>query len=278
MRLAEIRIFPVKGLRGEVLDAAEVTKAGLAGDRRWMAVDAQGRFLSQRTLPGMAVVQAALMPGGVVLAAAAAGEVFVAVPGEAASAVRVAIWRDTVPAVDAGDAAASWLAGVLGVACRLVYLADAAARAVNPEYGAAGDVVSFADGYPVLLTSVASLGAVNDALAAPVEMLRFRPNLVIEGAAAWAEYAWARLRIGGVVFRVAKPCERCVVTTIDPETGLQPDAEEPLRTLKRFTRGARGQVLFGQNLVPDGGGVVRVGDAVEVLGAVDAREGAVVVG
>ncbi len=254
----------MKGLRGQVLEAAEVTAAGLAGDRRWMVVDRRGRFLSQREVRCMALVQARLADGGVVLAAAGA-EVFVAVPGADAAAVRVTIWRDTVPAVDAGDAAAAWLGGVLGMACRLVYLADAAARAVNPEYGMAGDVVSFADGYPVLLASSASLAALNARLAAPVPMLRFRPNLVIEGAAAWAEYEWPRVRIGAAEFRVVKPCDRCVVTTIDPETGLQPDAEEPLRTLKLFKRDARGRVLFGQNLVPDRGGVVRVGDAVEVV-------------
>lgn len=265
MRLAGIRIFPVKGLRGETLQAAEVTPAGLAGDRRWMAVDAQGRFLSQREVPGMAVVQARLTDGGIVLAAAGAGNFFVAAPRGGAPEVQVVIWRDTVPAVDAGDAAAAWLGGVLGVECRLVCLADPAARAVNPEYGAAGDVVSFADGYPVLLTSVASLGALNEALPVPVPMLRFRPNLVIEGTAAWAEYEWSRIRIGGVAFRVVKPCDRCVVTTIDPETGLRPDPEEPLRTLKMFRRDARGRVLFGQNLVPDNIGVVRVGDAVEGL-------------
>jgi uncharacterized protein YcbX len=173
---------------------------------------------------------------------------------------------------------AAWLGGVLGVACRLVYLADAEARAVNPEFGAPGDVVSFADGYPLLLCSAASLAALNAGLAVPVPMLRFRPNLVVEGAAAWAEYDWARVRIGGVVFRAVKPCDRCVVTTIDPETGLQPDPDEPLRTLKMFRRDARGRVLFGQNLVPDGGGIVRVGDAVEVLTEAGAPPRAAVVG
>jgi uncharacterized protein YcbX len=126
-------------------------------------------------------------------------------------------------------------------------------------------VVSFADGYPLLLTSQASLDALNARLAAPVEMLRFRPNLVVEGAEAWAEYRWTRLRIGGAAFRVVKPCDRCVVTTIDPRTGTQPEPDEPLRTLKQFPRDARGRVLFGQNLVPEICGAVRVGDGVEVV-------------
>jgi uncharacterized protein YcbX len=278
VRVSEIRIFPVKGLRGEVLAAAEVTPAGLAGDRRWMVVDARGRFLSQRELPRMALVQARLVGGGVVLSAGGVAVLAVRVPGGDAARRDVAIWRDTVPAADAGDTAAAWLGGVLGVACRLVYLADDGARGVNREFGAPGDVVSFADGYPLLLASSASLAALNARLAVPVAMLRFRPNLVIEGAAAWAEYEWARVRIGQAVFRVVKPCDRCVVTTIDPETGLRPDTEEPLRTLKTFRRDARGRVLFGQNLVPDGGGVVRVGDTVEVLAGVGAPAGAVVPG
>jgi len=278
VRLAEIRIFPVKGLRGGAHADAEVMPAGLAGDRRWMVVDENGRFLSQRERPGMARVQAQLTGQGVSLTADGAGELAVARPNAGDTRRDVVIWRDTVPAMDAGDGAAAWLTALLGVPCRLVFMADPAARQANLEFARPGDVVSFADGYPLLLTSRASLDDLNTKLANAVPMLRFRPNLVIEGALPWAEYDWVRLRIGQAVFRVVKPCDRCVVTTIDPETGLRPEPDEPLRTLKLFKRDARGRVLFGQNLVPERCGVVRVGDEVVAEEAVDSRSGAVVIG
>lgn len=255
----------MKGLRGEAPALAGVTPCGLEGDRRWMVVDAAGRFLSQRELPAMALVQARIAAGGLVLSAAGAEKLAVTVPDARTARGAVTIWRDSVPAVDGGKDASAWLGRVLGVECRLVYLADAAARVVNQEHGAPGDVVSFADGYPVLLASLASLADLNTRLARPVEMLRFRPNLVIEGAPAWAEGHWRRVRIGNAVFRIVKPCDRCVVTTIDPATGLRPDGNEPLRTLMTFRRDARGRPLFGENLVPDGDGMVRLGDKVEVL-------------
>ena len=260
----------MKGLRGEAPVSAAVTPCGLEGDRRWMVVGAGGGFLSQRELPAMALVQARISAGGLVLSAAGAAAIAVAEPDAQAARGMVTVWRDSVPAVDGGAAAAAWLSGVLGVPCRLVYLADPAARVVNQDFGAPGDVVSFADGYPVLLASAASLADLNARLARPVEMLRFRPNLVIEGSAPWAEDGWTRVRIGSTVFRVVKPCDRCVVTTIDQHTGLQPDGNEPLRTLMTFRRDARGRPLFGQNLVPDGASMVRLGDQVEILATTQA--------
>jgi uncharacterized protein YcbX len=149
-------------------------------------------------------------------------------------------------------------------------LDDPTRRAVNPVYARPGDVVSFADGYPLLLANVASLAMLNDWLAeagspeGPLPMTRFRPNLVIEGAAAWAEDAFVggRLRIGSVEFRVPKPCDRCVVTTTDQETGVR--GKEPLRTLGRY-RNVDQLLMFAVNLIPDGTGTVAVGDAVEPL-------------
>ena len=176
------------------------------------------------------------------------------------------MWRDRVSARDAGDAAAALLGAAIGVACRLVWLDDPRARPVDPGFAAAeGDTVSFADGFPVLLTTDASLASVNAELASPIPATRFRPNLVVAGATPWAEDGWRRIRVGEVAFAVAKYCERCIVTTIDPETGLRPDHAEPLRTLARLRRTATGGVTFGQNLIPASTGAVAVGDEVEVL-------------
>ncbi len=265
MRLAEIHVFSVKALGGESLHAAEVEPCGLAGDRRWMVVDASGRFISQRVAPHMALVHARDVAGGLVLSAPGLDTVEIACPAADGTAEPVVVWRDRVRAVPA-PVADAWISAALGQACRLVHMADPAARPCSSSFARPGETVSFADGFPVLLTSLASLAAVNAHLAHPVTIDRFRGNLVVEGADAWAEDCWRVVRIGGAVFRVAKPCDRCTVTTIDQRTGTRPDRMEPLRTLGRLRHDERG-IMFGQNLVPLELGRVTVGDAIEVLEA-----------
>jgi uncharacterized protein len=264
MRLAEIRIYPVKSLRGGAHASAAVEPRGLAGDRRWLVVDAANRFLTQRELPRMATIAARNEPPGLALSAPDRPPIFVPIPPPDAAPRQVTIWRDTVEAVPAGPEAESWLTTTLGVPCALVYQANPASRPVSPAHAAPGDVVSFADGYPLLATSTASLSDLNARLPNPVPMARFRPNLVIEGAAPWAEDHWHRIRIGAALFRVPKPCDRCIIPSIDQETGLRPDPEEPLRMLKTFRRDATGRVLFGVNLVPETLGIIHADDEVEL--------------
>lgn len=274
MRLSHLAVFPVKSLRGLACGEALVEPWGLAGDRRYAVVGPDGAIITQREMPAMALIQADITAAGLLLSHAAGGALAVATPGPAAPALTLTLWRDEIAAADAGEGAAAFLTAVLGRPCRLAYLADTGARALNPAYarpgaaeGAACETVSLADGFPVLLTTEASLADLNTRLPFPIPMLRFRPNLVVSGAAAWAEDGWRRIRIGAVVFRVAKPCDRCMMTTIDPETALRPNPVEPIRTLGRFRRDRRGGVMFGQNLVPENTGIVRVGDAVTVLEA-----------
>ncbi len=265
--VAELLIYPVKSLGGDAHRTAGVEPTGLAGDRRWMVVDAAGRFMTQREQPGMALVQARVAGEALVLSAPGMADLLVPVtPGGTDRAVTV--WRDTVQARDAGDTAACWLTAAIGAPCRLVHLADPAARPLRPDFARdAREVVSFADGFPLLLASLASLADLNGRMARPVPMSRFRPNVVVAGAPAWAEDGWRRVRIGTAVFRVAKPCDRCVMTTIDQRTGLRPDGHEPLRTLATFRRDRQGRIMFGQNLVPEQCGVITAGDAVEVIEA-----------
>jgi uncharacterized protein YcbX len=144
----------------------------------------------------------------------------------------------------------------------------ATARPVDPAYGSETDRVSFADGFPILATSLGSLHDLNARLAEAVSMARFRPNIVLAGAAPWAEDRWTQLTVAatGLCLRVAKPCDRCVVTTLDQTTGARAENGEPLRTLGTFRRNARGRILFGQNLIPDGPGRLSVGDQVEAVG------------
>ena len=269
-RLASIHVYPMKACRGVDVAQARVEPWGLAGDRRWLLVEPTGRFISQREEPTLALVTVRYAGGCGTITVSAAGHppVSVVPPSEAhgTEMLRVTVWGDEVRTAAAGGQADAWFSCYLGRPVRLVYLDDPTRRAVDPDYGAAGDVVSFADGYPLLLTSTSSLDALGDWLVEsgeePVPMTRFRPSVVVAGVGPWAEDGWRRVRIGGVSFRVAKPCGRCVVTTIDQATAER--GREPLMMLGRRRR--FGQALvFGQNLIPDTLGRIQVGDPVEIL-------------
>ena len=183
---------------------------------------------------------------------------------EAGATVPVTVWKSQLTARPAGDAADAWLSDFLGQPVRLVHMDEAITRPMTDARSLPGDEVSFADGFPLLLISRASLEGLNSRLARPVSMLQFRPNLVVDGVPAHAEDTWKRIRIGEVEFEVAKACTRCVFTTVDPLRGERDPEGEPLRTLITYRRAADG-VTFGQNLIPRTLGQVRVGDAVEVL-------------
>ena len=263
-QVSELRIYPVKALHGVMHDRVDIEPWGVAGDRRWMVVDSAGLFVTQRKFPAMARVTAAEGLDGLVLSAGGE-QLFVPLPGSDAATLNVTIWRDTVRVSSGGAAAAAWLSDAIGIECRLVHLVDPQSRPVNPAYGTPTDRVNLADGFPVLLTSLASLADLNRRLPSPVPMSRFRTNIVIQATEAWAEDRWRRIRIGPVVFRVAKPCQRCIVTTIDQDTGERPDRTEPLLTLSRFRRDIAGRIMFGQNLIPETTGRIGLDDPIEVL-------------
>ena len=286
MRLASLHIYPLKGCRAIDLDTAVVEPWGLAGDRRWLAVNSEGRFISQREHASLARLIVTYGPGdGITVSSQAWGgmgglappfeklaPLFIATPGVSGvgakqpELLKVTVWGSTVLAAAAGPAADAWFSAFLDEPTRLVYLDDPTRRPVDKEFGAAGDVVSFADGYPLLLTSTGSLAELGSWLTdvgdAPVPMNRFRPNAVVSGFEPWAEDRWHRVRIGAVTFRVAKPCGRCVVTTTDQFTGER--GKQPLAMLGKRRRFGS-SLVFGQNVIPDSPGEIRVGDAVEVL-------------
>ena len=178
---------------------------------------------------------------------------------------QVRIWGDDCRGVDAGDEAADWFSALLEAPVRLVEMTDDCLRTPDPEVARAGDLVSFADCFPVLLIGRSSLDELSGRLGEPTSMRRFRPNLVVEGARPFAEDHWWRLRIGEVEFEGAENCERCTFPTIDPDTGTKDARREPMRTLATFRRRPEGGVFLGQNLIPRTLGTVRVGDEVEVL-------------
>jgi len=265
--LSSIHVYPLKSASGIAPDAADVERRGLAGDRRWMLVDGDGTFLSQRSHPRLALIGVTATAEGLRLTAPARPPLDVPRPEAVAPAQmqRVTVWGDDVDAVAAADAAHAWCSAFLETDVRLVYMPESSRRAVDADYAVQNDdVVSFADGYPLLLTTTASLADLNDRLDAPLPMDRFRPNVVIGGTDAWAEDAWRRLRIGEVTFQSVKPCSRCAVTTTDQQTAAR--GTEPLTTLATFRRDAdAGKVYFGWNLIPETAGRLRTGDPVEVL-------------
>ena len=261
MILTELWRFPVKSLRGARCARLAVDARGGRHDRRWMLVDRQGRFLTQRELPRMALLNTALHGAALSLWLDGEAPRPVACPADAAE-LPVRVWHDTCLARAVDPAVDAWLSDFLQRDCRLVYLPDDAVRQVDPAYARPGDQVGFADGFPFLLISQASLDDLNARLDCPVPMQRFRPNLVVDGCAPYAEDQWRRIRIGELEFRVAKPCSRCIIPTIDPRTAER--ASEPLRTLSRYRR-RDNKVWFGQNLLHDGPGKLAEGMPVEVL-------------
>jgi len=273
--------YPVKSCRGQPLPDIPVEPWGLAGDRRWMVVDLGGDVVTARDFPRLLLVTPFLEGGTIRLTGPAMPDLTVLVP-DGRDLIPVRVWDNKLPASPARAAADAWFTEVVGYPVRLVYLDDPTRRPVNPDYGRADDRVSFADGYPLLLTGEGSLRQLNGLIAAgprssegPLPMRRFRPNVVVAGSAAWDEDAWRRVRIGDVVFRAVKGCDRCVITLIDPDTAAK--GKEPIATLARYRRWD-GKVWFGTNLIPDlppDGKLpsIHVGDPVEVLEQADTPDG-----
>jgi uncharacterized protein len=264
LSVSSLWIHPVKSCAPAPVHDALVEVRGLRNDRRWMVVAPDGRFLTGRQCPKLVLLRA--VPEGLDVRLDAPGMTTLHVrrPSRDGARLGVAIWKDHVDALACAPQADAWLGEFLGRPVRLVYMDDAAVRGVDPHYGWAGDEVSFADGYPLLLVSQGSLDLLNTKLLVPVPMARFRPNIVVRGCAAHAEDGWRRITVGMVEFEVVKPCTRCVFTTVDTTRGEFDGGGEPLNTLKSYRRGERG-VTFGQNLIPRTTGNIRVGDPVAVI-------------
>lgn len=259
--LSGLNRYPVKSLRGESLASAELGSRGLQHDRHWMLVNEDGRFLTQRELPRMTLIRPRIRGQGLLLQAPGLFEL--EVQPESDEQMQVQVWRDQCVARLMSPAADRWLSDFLGVSCRLVYLPEEQLRQVDQDYAKADDQVGFADGFPFLLISRASLDDLNRRMGLTLPMERFRPNLVVEGCEAYAEDDWKRIRIGNIEFRVVKPCSRCVIPTVNPDTGER-EGNEPLKTLMSYRKQGN-NVYFGQNLIHDATGALQTGAAVEIL-------------
>jgi len=270
IRVAEIHIYPVKSARGISLKEVTLDPLGPALDRRWMMVDGEGTFLTQRRFPRMSLIQPWLTPGGLELRTPGISPLRVPLGAGEGERREVVVWEARLPGERVSPAADAWVSTVLGIPAHLIRFDEArVVRPVDPAY-APGARVGFADGYPLLLLSRGSMDELNRRLAEPVGVDRFRPNLVVDGVAPHQEDRWRRLEVGDVRFAVAKPCRRCSIPSVDPTTGVP--GREPLRALAGYRTHA-GALWFGQNLVHESIGVIRVGDAVEVLQEGDPRPG-----
>ncbi len=260
MRITELNLFPIKGCRGHSVDEMTVDTRGAVGDRRLMLVTPTGMFITQREVPRLATVVPRLDGSRLVVEAPWSEPLRLDIDW-AATPRAVVIWKNILTAHDQGDAAARWFSGAAGAECRLVAFGAESHRRIDPRYAPdpLGET-TFTDGYPLLVATEASLAALNERLDVPVPMARFRPNVVVSGSSAWDEDHWQVLTLGALTCDVVKPCDRCVVTTVDQASGARDPRQEPLRTLTTFRKVEGQGVLFGQNLVPRGPGVVRRGD------------------
>lgn len=264
-RVTHLFVYPVKSLGGASLAEATVGPRGLLHDREWMVVDADGQFITQREVHALARVATALTDDALTLSHPTLGSVTVPrARWSGGPRVTVRVWKDDCLAVDQGDDVAAWLSAVVSAPARLVRMDDAHHRPSKRVRDGESVGVGFCDGYPLLFATRESLDDLNARLASPMEMLRFRPNVVVEGCEApWEEDRWGAFTIGAVGFEAVKPCVRCVITTLDPVTG-ESTGREPLATLAKMHRG-EGAALFGMNVNHYGRGVIRVGDALDGL-------------
>jgi uncharacterized protein YcbX len=268
MHISSLFIYPVKSLRGFAAPAGEIDALGFVGDRRFMLVNEHNQFLTQRTLPRMALIETALTATDLILRAPHGGSCAVPLRAAApAGILSVQIWKSQgLLAEDCGVEVAVWLSDFLRFPCRLVRAGEKFRRPNLKSKAQPGDVVNFADACPFMILSEASLADLNGRLDTPLPVDRFRPSFVVAGCEAFAEDMWTRFRIGAVNFRGAGPCTRCPITTTNQLTAER--GKEPLRTLATYRRAQEDptDVNFGQNVIHETKfGTIRVGDEIELL-------------
>ena len=262
--ICSLYIYPVKSVSGIAVDEAVAEEKGFRHDRRWMLIDDQNRFITQRKFHDLALVDASIEEGSIRLSYRKWPESHAEAPLETTHGklIKSHIWHDEVEVLWPGLSADEWFSKILKIPCKLVFMPHDAKRQIDTDWVSEPMNTSLSDGYPYLITNEASLNDLNQKSGTELTMRRFRPNIVVSGAAPFAEDKWKRIRIGEAVFRIIKPCARCVVTTIDPETGQK--GREPLKTLSTYRKEGH-KILFGQNTILEKGGMVRAGDKIELL-------------
>ena len=260
IQVSKLAIYPVKSCAPILANHRHIDQFGLAFDRRWMVVDSNGNFITQRQYPRMCLVNAQLDNEQLTLSVD--GMPALTVSTLLDKSVNVTVWGDRCLAQDCGDEAANWLSKFLQTDCRLVYFPADGFRQVDKDYANKGEGTAFADGFPLLLISQASMDDLNNRMVEPMDIMRFRPNLVVAGCDAYAEDNWERIRVGDLTMRIVKPCSRCVIPSINPLTAEK--SAEPTKTLAEYRR-RDNKIFFGQNVIVEGNGVIELGMPVEVL-------------
>lgn len=273
--LSQIIVYPIKSLAGVQMRQWWVEERGFRYDRRWLIIDDHNRFVTQREHPQMALIEVALRDEGIILQHRSHPSSVLCVPyiPTTAEVLTVQIWNDSVEAIMVGEPYNQWLTKILGFSARLVFMSESSVRPVDEQYALQESNVSFADGYPYLLIGQASLDDLNTRLDAPIEMSRFRPNLVVEGSRPYEEDHWYEFEIGAIRCYGVKPCARCLLTTVNPNTG-QKEGPEPVKTLSLY-RKANNKIFFGQNVLTYQAGLLRVGDDIRVVSRKQRQVGSV---
>lgn len=285
MHISEINIYPIKSLKGISVEFSIVEDRGLRHDRRWMLTDKNNMFFTQREFPRMALIEVGVDDEALYVTADGFGTLEIAHSPETGDRRDVTIWQSVCPGEVYNGVVNEWFSDVLGTDCQLVHMPDDSRRSISERFDRGGEIVSFADGYPLLVIGEASLADLNRRIAethsklpprppngdtppkqggepfVPLPMNRFRPNIVVSGSEAYAEDNWGRIRVGDAVFRGTKPCARCVMTTVDQTKG-EFVGKEPLSMLATYRKAqnvipdrfeslgmSATSVLFGQNLV-----------------------------
>ncbi|OCH13599.1 (2Fe-2S)-binding protein [Aliivibrio sp. 1S165] len=259
--LSNINIFPVKSISGISVSAAKVEKQGLQCDRRFMVATLDGKMITARTHPNMVKIKAIIEPDGLILCYPGLLDLHLIFNDFDMKKVTTTVWSDSFSAYSTTQEANQWFSAILGLQTQLLYSGEQSNRVREKIQ----TNVSFADGYPLLVISEASLAELNKRSTGHQTMAQFRTNLVVSGTEAFIEDSWKRIRIGEVEFEIVKPCQRCILTTVNPNTAQYHPNKEPLKTFSTFRADDSGNVYFGQNLIAKNEGTINVGDVIEVL-------------
>lgn len=264
MFVQDLYIYPIKSLGGIRREDAFALERGFDQDRRLMLIDEHGKFITQRVFHQLSLLETGLSGSKVVVRHKKYSEkqLTISLKPESGAMIDVTVWDDRTKAIHLSDDADNWFSEFLQKPCKLVYMPEDSHRQVDSRYSEKGENVSFADAFPYLLIGQASLDDLNSRLSDPVPMNRFRPNIVVQGSPAFEEDRWELIQIADVRFKIAKPCARCILTTVDQETGIK--GQEPLLTLSQY-RSFNHKVLFGQNLIALNNGIIKANDPVTVL-------------
>lgn len=259
--VTQLYIYPVKSFAGIELEKSDVDGMGLKFDRRWMVVSPEGKFITQRTVPKMSLINTDINNGQLVLTIAGKTPHIVPLISDESEKMDVSIWKDNIRVTKIGNDTDKWISEVLGIDCHLVFIEEEVIRQCDLAFSEEGEKTGFADGFPILIVSEESLKDLNKRLKSPVDMRRFRPNIVISGVEAFAEDNLSDFLINNINMKAVKKCSRCPMPMVDPDVGER-TSQEPIATLSTY-RKWENKIFFGMNVIHKSEGIISVGDSLD---------------